>query len=245
MLNAIQKQMSNGLRTVYVFRCDQCAITFERVAKKTRVRRPLHFCSLQCANIAQKKGGMLDSVRAKEFKERLGVEYPMQSIEVRTKAVATCQSRYGVDNVQQVPDIKQRSCMTFLARLEDEQQYHGVWTSKQEDTFFECLVRRYGRDDVVRQKRAPADCGYGAIDFYVKSIDTYVQFDGTYWHGLDRPIDVIEKSDAQRDKDIAHRWHNDRAQDAKFAAKGLRLVRITNTDFKNTGDALIGAKLTV
>jgi hypothetical protein len=245
LLETLKKQMPVGLRTVCIFRCDQCAATFERLAKKTRVQRPLHFCSLQCANIAQKKGGVLDAVRTIEFKDRLGVAYPMQSAAVRAKTIATCQSRYGVDNVQQVADIKQRSCLTFLARLEDEQQYHGVWTSKQEDAFFECLVRRFGREDVVRQKRAPAAQDHRVVDFYMKSIDTYVQFDGAYWHGLDRPIDVIEKSDTQRDKDIARRWRDDRAQDVVFAAQKLRLVRVTDVEFKNMGATLIETKVCV
>jgi hypothetical protein len=32
------------------------------------------------------------------------------------------------------------------------------------------------------------------VDFYIPSIDTYVQLDGVYWHGLDRPVEVIKES---------------------------------------------------
>jgi hypothetical protein len=32
------------------------------------------------------------------------------------------------------------------------------------------------------------------VDFYVKSINTYIQYDSEYWHGLDRSIDVMMAS---------------------------------------------------
>lgn len=82
---------------------------------------------------------------------------------------------------------------------------------------------------MVRQKRVK---GSGRpIDFYIESIDTYVQFDGVYWHGLDRPIELIEERKNSHDQEIADRWHKDREQDEWFKAKGLKLVRITDQVF--------------
>ena len=70
------------------------------------------------------------------------------------------------------------------------------------------------------------------IDFYIKSIDTYVQLDGVYWHGLDRPIEAIAEHRTKRDVQIHKKWLIDRQQVEWFASRGLRLVRITDQEFK-------------
>ena len=220
-----------GKRTIFKFKCDHCQTIFERPEKKSRRARPTHYCNLLCTNAAQKSGGSLDIVRVHEFTERLGVAYPMQSAEIRAKTVATCRERYGVDNVQQVPEIKHKSCVTFLKNLEDGQKYHGVWTSKSEDAFFAKLIEHFDPTDVVRQKRVTEFSSMGAIDFYIKSIDTYIQFDGAYWHGLNRDIEEIKKSLTSRDIGIVAHWKSDRAQDAAFQARGLRLIRVSDVEF--------------
>jgi hypothetical protein len=69
------------------------------------------------------------------------------------------------------------------------------------------------------------------IDFYVKSIDTYIQFDGEYWHGLDRPLEEIQKFKTSRDRRIFEGWNRDREQDKWFREQGLKLNRITNKQF--------------
>lgn len=77
------------------------------------------------------------------------------------------------------------------------------------------------------------------IDLYVPQIDTYVQFDGVYWHGLDRPIELIKESSRQRDKVIYKKWLIDRAQDEWFAKMSKRLVRITDVEFKKDVNACL------
>ena len=62
--------------------------------------------------------------------------------------------------------------------------------------------------------------------------DIYLQIDGRYWHGLDRPLEEIKQSSAGRDKSIYQRWFSDREQDEQFFAAGLRLVRITDKEAK-------------
>jgi len=77
------------------------------------------------------------------------------------------------------------------------------------------------------------------IDIYIPEIDTYVQFDGIYWHGLDRSIDVIANSESPRDKIIYHKWKEDRAQDEWFKSQGKRLVHIFENDFKSDPERCI------
>jgi hypothetical protein len=73
-------------------------------------------------------------------------------------------------------------------------------------------------------------CQYD-IDFYVKSIDTYVQFDGVYWHGLDREKRIIEQSLKPRDKVIFSTIVRDLKQNKDFVNMGLKLIRITDKEF--------------
>jgi hypothetical protein len=67
---------------------------------------------------------------------------------------------------------------------------------------------------------------------YVTDIDTYVQFDGVYWHGFDRLIEDIVEYKSPRDVIIHRKWNTDRAQDAWFKDAGMHLIRVTDTEFK-------------
>lgn len=107
------------------------------------------------------------------------------------------------------------------------------WSSKAKARFSELLRERFG--EVKHQKWVNG----WPIDFYIPSIDTYVQFDGVYWHGLDRPIEVIRASNLVRDKAIVKKWETDRVQDAWFTSNGLRLIRVTDVQFKNEGQRLL------
>lgn len=105
------------------------------------------------------------------------------------------------------------------------------WSSKAEARFGDLLRERFG--EIKHQKWVNG----WPIDFYIPSIDTYVQFDGVYWHGLDRPIELIRASKLVRDQAIVKKWETDRKQDEWFATQRLRLVRITDMDLRASADA--------
>ena len=100
--------------------------------------------------------------------------------------------------------------------------------SSVEDALYVYLCDKHGVEQIVRNalvnNRWP-------IDFYVKSIDTYVQLDGVYWHGLDRPIEVISEHRTKRDAQIHKKWLTDREQDRWFREQGLNLIRLTDVQF--------------
>lgn len=219
----------NTFRTLHQCECDQCHIVFEREMKAKHLNRGYHYCSLQCCNNSQRSGGDLDLRRRQQFQEKLGVDYPMHRADIREKSVETCLERYGVRNVQQVAEINARSNDTFLKRLEKRQKTLGVWTSKAENKFYDKLLEYFTADDIIRQKRAAGNrC---PIDFYIISIETFVQFDGVYWHGLDRPLEEIAKLNTKHDIEIYERYHRDIEQCKWFAEKGLKLIRVTDVEF--------------
>jgi len=113
--------------------------------------------------------------------------------------------------------------------------------SSSEDHCYDLLCGHFGQDDVERQVIIPGT--RWLIDFYVRSIDTYVQFDGVYWHGLDRPIEVIARGITERDVQIQHKYLTDRAQNDWFKAHGKYLVRITDEEFERLGERSIAELL--
>jgi hypothetical protein len=103
------------------------------------------------------------------------------------------------------------------------------WMSKPERGFRYVLEQKFGREDVMVQQLIKRKW---SIDFYVMSINVYVQFDGVYWHGLDRSIEVIKASTQPRDMSIYKKWVKDRELDAYAIKNGMTLIRVTDIEFK-------------
>lgn len=68
-------------------------------------------------------------------------------------------------------------------------------TSKPEDDYYESLCNKYGKDDIIRQyfdkDRYPFKC-----DFYIKSIDTFIEYNGNWTHG-DHPFNAQNPDDVE------------------------------------------------
>lgn len=182
-------------------------------------------------------------------REKYGVDSVMQVNEMKERRRRTHRERYGVDETFQSSDLRKKREKTW-------QQKYGVpyrplpenavelakaametqplkWSSKAEARFGELLREHFG--EVKHQKWVNG----WSIDFYIPSIDTYVQFDGVYWHGLDRPIEIIRASKLIRDQAIVKKWETDQKQNVWFFANRLRLIRVTDLHFKKEGKQLL------
>ena len=84
------------------------------------------------------------------------------------------------------------------------------------------MITLFNINDIIRQ----ITINGWSIDFYIISIDTYVQFDGTYWHGLNRSIEEIKEFKHPRDKDIFDTMQRDVLQNEWFKTHNLNLVRV-------------------
>lgn len=182
--------------------------------------------------------------------ERYGTRVPSQSERVKQRARETSLAKYGVDWPVQSLDVRERIKSTLLARYgvtcmfltensrrkatsEDAfRKRHQTFlkngtysrnSSKEEDKAYSILCTLFGDENVERHvmvnDRWP-------IDFYIANIDTYVQYDGSYVHGLDRPRDVIESSGLKRDKAIIAQLERDSRQNEWFRNAGMKLVRL-------------------
>jgi len=192
----------------------------------------------------------------KTNEERYGVKVSSMSQQTKEKAQQTCLERYGVPNVRQAQCVKDKIRATLLERYgvtcslmtpnaresrhnpQNNVKRHetlknsGAYlskSSKEENHFYELLCERFGNDNVIRyalmNERWP-------IDFYLKSINTYVQYDGAYGHGLDRPYDVISQLKTKRDVAIISQIERDNLQNSWFKENDLLLIRVKGISIK-------------
>lgn len=121
---------------------------------------------------------------------------------------------------------------SHIRRFETLRRKGKLWSSAPENAFFDFLCEKFGENDVIHHVQIKTF----RIDFYIKSLDLYVEFDGVYWHGLDRPYD--ELTGTPKDK-----FDRDRRCDEYFATTGLKLCRITDKEFSSKPSEIILAKL--
>lgn len=122
------------------------------------------------------------------------------------------------------------NAQNVIAKIHQTLKQNGTYVkSRDEDAFFEYLCQCV-EDEAVIERQVMVN-GW-RIDFYIKSIDTYVQFDGEYWHGLDRPLSVIAEHYSPRDINIEGTFYKDIEQNDWFNQNRKSLVRVTDKEFK-------------
>lgn len=179
--------------------------------------------------------------RKQTWLEHYGVDNPFGSNIIRAKIQATMLEHHGTEYYVQTDAFKQRMRETIVERstkAHATMKRNGTYgkPSKPEEACYRALCELFGGEDIERQVWVHR----WAIDFHVKSINTYVQLDGVYWHGLDRPLEVIAEHRTKRDVIINRKWLTDREQERWFAENGHKLVRITDVELRRTPEVLCG-----
>lgn len=231
-------------KKIIVYRCDQCSSEYEEGMRKERLDMKRHYCSYACLGKSKKVGGIAyeEWIKSCDIPERLrkgretfqklhGVSHPFKSDSVKEKIKKTLSERYGSSHpmkselIRSRVDWKMISDMRHITMKKNE----SYRKSLKEDKFYDALCSYFGKDDVERC----VIINNWEIDFFIKSLDVYVQFDGVYWHGLDRDIDKIVEYKSPRDRVIYNTWLRDREQNEWFEKSCIRLVRITDKYFKD------------
>lgn len=138
----------------------------------------------------------------------------LKSLTVQAAKRQTCLKRYGVEHISQLDVVKQRKHST----RKSNGTYRG---SRAEDSFYRCLCDWFGIGAVHRQVLI----NRWTIDFHVTTSNVWVQFDGVYWHGLNKPYEML--SEKQR-----YWFSKDRVQDEWFRTQGRQLVRVTDQELR-------------
>lgn len=101
------------------------------------------------------------------------------------KREKTCMEKYGVKSTLQLKFVQEQIYKT--------KQHNKTYSkSKQEDETYFKLISLFGISDIIRQYKSeqyPFAC-----DFYIKSIDTYIECNYHWTHGT-HPFDINNKED--------------------------------------------------
>ena len=226
-------------RRICRLRCDSCLKEFERPGKAQCISALHHFCCWRCKCDAMKSNGVSAVLAETTCLKNHGVKRGFIKPEVLQRSLF-------LSHTSEAEDRRSASLKAYhaskpegwknpgntpeaCAKRHQTMKANGTYRkSSVEDALYEHLCCVYGVDQVIRHvwmnDRWP-------IDFYVKSTNTYIQLDGVYWHGLDRPIEVIAQHLTNRDAQIHKKWLTDREQDQWFEQQKLNLRRLTDVQF--------------
>ena len=132
--------------------------------------------------------------------EHYGVEYSLQAEEVKQKSKQTCLIKYGCEYTGQSEIKKQKSKETFLKhygvdhnwknkecwlktlenRFKNKIEINNISSSKPKQICFELLKTKFNK--VIRQRKDKKLYPY-FCDFYIKDIDTWIEYNGFMTHG--------------------------------------------------------------
>jgi len=132
--------------------------------------------------------------------EHYGVEYSLQAEEVKQKSKQTCLIKYGCEYTGQSEIKKQKSKETFLKhygvdhnwknkecwlktlenRFKNKIEINNISSSKPEQICFELLKTKFNK--VLRQRKDKNKYPF-FCDFYIKDIDTWIEYNGFMTHG--------------------------------------------------------------
>jgi hypothetical protein len=149
----------------------------------------------------------INSKRSKTNLERYGVEYVMQSDEIKAKF--NWSSAY------------QKSLITKKLRGTKK------LTSQVEEFVGKVLYDLYGKENVLTQVRTT---NRWVFDFQILNLNLYVQVDGVYWHGLNRPLNTIKQLKSTKDISILKNIDKDTKQNQWAIDNNEIIVRFTDKE---------------
>lgn len=128
----------------------------------------------------------IDAIKStSEFRNRM--RDIISSDDVQGKTKATCRRRYGVDSFMQTDDGRKLMHLVMTREgvmdkiIQKKKQNGTVNTSKAEDRLYVLLCEQFGCDDVLRQYCSDVYPFY--CDFYIKSLDLYIEHNVCWTHG--------------------------------------------------------------
>lgn len=130
------------------------------------------------------------------------------------------------------PDVQARRLKTL-----NENGNVGIRRSKHEIQFEIEMKKIFVKDDVII---SPIVTNGWGVDFYIKSIDTYVEFDGVYWHGLCE--NKIPKKGKQRTAILATKVR-DAIKNQWFIENQKILIRISDEEYLKNGISILSEKI--
>lgn len=164
---------------------------------------------------------------SKTNEERYGGHFS-KTQEIKQKKRETCLKKYGVDSFSKTCDFKEKIDWQNLTKksFETRKKAGKSKISKIEKEFGDFLKKHF---DLIENQ---VEMNNWWMDFYIPSINTYVQFDGDYWHGLNVSLETLLESEKPQYQVIAATKIRDAQREKWFDQQGIRLIRIRESEFK-------------
>lgn len=187
-------------------------------------------CLERFGEISPMKNSTVTEKRKQRWLHEYGVEHTSKLPETIEKMHATNLVKYGHKSAMGNDEIKKKvNWVKRSQKCHETMKRNGTYRkSKPEDRLYAVLCQFYGPHDIERQVHVPGTPKQWSFDFLIRSTGTYVQLDGVYWHGLDRPLEEHRQSTNLRSSSIVKKWETDRAQEKWFVDHKLHLLRITD-----------------
>lgn len=251
-------------KTILELQCNQCGVIYKcpMVYLIRAKNSELHFCSKKCSRLSSKNGllrakinsSILEKydgyyVETDEFSKKqketflslYGVEKILQSSEILDKIKKTNKIKYGRETFVGSQKHKESCDFKLIAQKawETKIKNQTFSSSKQEEKMFSILFNNFEESDIIRQVPLLNQ----RIDFYIKSINLYIQIDGVYWHGLNRDEEVIKEGKTSQDKKIYKQILRDRKLNDYCKNNHLKIIRFTDEDIDKKEESEIYAML--
>lgn len=163
--------------------------------------------------------------------KKYGATCYLHSEEGAKKTKITNINKYGFEYPIQNESIKSKINFKLTHQKSKKTRIKNKTYTKSnlENKFHMFLCELFDSANIIRQTLING----WAIDFYIKSINKYIQFDGVYWHGLYMDISKIKELKNKQSISIINTYNKDREQDIYFKQNNLILIRITDLMFKS------------
>jgi G:T-mismatch repair DNA endonuclease (very short patch repair protein) len=148
---------------------------------------------------------------------------------IKQKKKDTCLNKYGVDSFTKTKEFRESVDWASVARkgLKTRSKKGMLNVSKIENKFHQFLLNYFN------EVKTQIPIREWSLDFYLPKLDTYIQFDGNYWHGIDTSVEELEAKNTKISKAIIRTKERDREREEWFKKNNMRLVRVIEKDFKD------------
>lgn len=176
--------------------------------------------------------------------EKYGSVSSFGNSEVREKAKATLLKKYGVTNAWQMKEVRDK--IDYSKVRETTIANGNARSSRVEDLLYSILLKHFDYSDIMREynrdPRYPWHC-----DFYIESIDFFIELQGFYTHGT-HPFDPTDENDliaAELIKEkgwdnILSIWCDSDVRKRNYAVeKGLNYLEIFDIDVESIEDEIL------
>ena len=169
-------------------------------------------------------------------------------LETNTKPEVKLRRREAQLEVGSRPEVKAKRSASHSSPEVIRKKHE---TKKRNGSFGKMTAPEKMVQDYLHSIFGPGDVVYQVmvdrweIDFHIKSIDAYVQQDGEYYHGLDRPIEKIMERKSPTDSVILRTMEIDRLQNEWFSMNDAKLFRIREKDVRASNFSSLAGLLTL